>query len=70
MRNDYLAEFNFVEIRLDELVDANLRSVLPETKACRLLVRRSSDSKIPLSASTAASPQRSIVRETKAFLTL
>ena len=39
MRNDYLAEFNFVKIGLDELVDANLRSVLPETKACRLLVR-------------------------------
>ena len=65
MRNDYLAEFSFVEIGLDELVDANLRSVLPETKACRLLVRRSSDSKIPLQP-----PQRSIVRKTKAFLTL
>ena len=43
--NNYLAEFSFVEIELDELVDVNLRSVLPETKACRLLVRRSSDSK-------------------------
>ena len=65
MRNDYLAEFSFVEIGLAELVDANLRFVLPETKACRLLVRRSPDSKIPLQP-----PQRSIVRETKAFLTL
>jgi hypothetical protein len=65
MRNYYLAEFSFVVIGLDALVDANLRSVLPETKACRLLVRRSPDSKIPLQP-----PQRSIVRETKACVTL
>ena len=32
MRNDYVAEFSFVEIGLDELVDANLGSVLPQTK--------------------------------------